>query len=124
MKKLHRRVLGDVVGDVEEEEEEEEDMGGVRNLGRNEKRRPGRQAGRQLGIDESVGESKEESVFLDSPMFFLFTTNLVMDGSSVVSLEHNKQAPRGRRVFLFLGFYDCCHWEFRDFVANCAHHIL
>ncbi len=43
MKKLHRRVLGDVVGDVEEEEEE--DMGGVRNLGRDEKRRPDRQAG-------------------------------------------------------------------------------
>lgn len=43
MKKLHRRVLADVVGDVEEEEEE--DMGGVRNLGRDEKRRPGRQAG-------------------------------------------------------------------------------
>jgi len=32
-----------------------------------------------------------------------------MDGSSVVSLERKKQAPRGRRVFLFLGFYDCCH---------------
>jgi hypothetical protein len=44
MKKLHRRVLADVVGDVEEEEEEE-DMGGVRNLGRDEKTRPGRQAG-------------------------------------------------------------------------------
>jgi hypothetical protein len=42
MKKLYRRVLGDVVEDVEEEEE---DMGGVRNLGRDEKRRPGRQAG-------------------------------------------------------------------------------
>jgi hypothetical protein len=58
----------------------------------------GRQAGRQLGTDENVGESKEECVFLDSPMF-LFTTNSVMDGSSVVSLEHKKQAPRGRRVF-------------------------
>jgi len=45
MKKLHRRVLGDMVGDVEEEE----DVGGVRNLGRDEKRRPGRQAGRQAG---------------------------------------------------------------------------
>jgi hypothetical protein len=80
-------------------------------------------AGRQLGTDRRVGESKEESVFLDSPMF-LFTTNSVMDGSSVVSLEHNKQAPRGRRVFLFLGFYDCCHWGFRKFVANCVHNLL
>jgi hypothetical protein len=48
MKKLHRRVLADMVGDEVgdvEEEKEEEDMGGVRNLGRDEKRRPGRQAG-------------------------------------------------------------------------------
>jgi hypothetical protein len=83
----------------------------------------GRQAGRQLGTDQSVVEHKEESVFLNSPMF-LFTTNSVMDGSSVVSLEHNKQAPRGRRVFLFLGLYDCCHCGFKDFVANCAHNLL